>query len=141
VIRTPARREELLINMTPMIDVMIFLIVFFLAATKFSEIEREQDVQLPEAGKVGSLSGMLGDRVMVNVKKDGAVFIDGRSYAVPELKAMVQRRVEVQKGNLKVEVRADRRTLHGDVARVLAALREAGVSRPAIDTKQETLEP
>jgi biopolymer transport protein ExbD len=141
MIRLPARREELLINMTPMIDVMIFLIVFFLAATRFAEIEREQDVQLPVAGKVGSLSGMLNDRVLINVKKDGSAYVDGRSFNLEELKSLVGRRVGASKTNLKVEVRADRRALHGDVARVLAALREAGVSRPAIDTKQETLEP
>jgi biopolymer transport protein ExbD len=45
------------------------------------------------------------------------------------------------KDALKVEIRADKRTLHGDVARVLAMVREAGVIRPAIDTRQVTLEP
>jgi len=124
-----------------MIDVMIFLIVFFLAATKFAEIEREQDIQLPGARAVGSLSGMLSNRVVVNVKKDGTVVVDKREYGLPELKALVRSRLEVLKDGLKVEIRGDKRASHGDVTRVLATLREAGVSRPTINTKQEELSP
>ena len=98
------------------------------------------------AGIYGRISDELSSQYTVgytskNVKRDGAVFVDGKSYAVPELKALVRRRAEAIPGSLKVEVRADRRALHGDVARVLAALREAGVSRPAIDTREETLGP
>ncbi len=141
MIDTSGRKEELLINMTPMIDVMIFLIVFFLAATQFAEVERQQDIQLPVAGRVGSLSGMLSGRVIVNVKRDGTVVVERKEYGAEELRALIRRRLETFKDSLKVEVRADRRTLHGDVAKVLAELREAGISRPAINTRQETLEP
>jgi biopolymer transport protein ExbD len=141
LIQGSQRREQLLINMTPMIDVMIFLIVFFLAATKFAEIEREQDIQLPGTRGVGSLSGVLNNKVVVNVKKDGTVVIEKRVYGLPELKAFIRSRLEVLKDNLKVEIRGDKRASHGDVARVLASLREAGISRPTINTKQEELGP
>jgi len=135
------KREDLLINMTPMIDVMIFLIVFFLAATNFAEIEREQDIHLPVTRGVGSLSKTLENKIIINVKKDGTVFVLGRKYETDELRAYIASRHASLKDALKVELRADKRTLHGDVARVLAMVREAGVLRPAIDTKQVTLEP
>jgi len=137
MIRTNAkRREELLINVTPMIDVMIFLIVFFLAATNFAEIEREQDIQLPEAARVGSLSRILDNKITVNVRQDGTSLVEGRKYDAAELKALVATRHARFKDALKVEIRADWRTPHGEVARVLALVRQAGVSRPVIPTKE-----
>ena len=141
MIRTPVKREELLINMTPMIDVMIFLIVFFLAATNFAQIEREQDIQLPETISTGSLSRTGDSKITINVKQDGAAFVEGRAYGAEELRELIGRRRARWKDALKVEIRADRRTLHGNVARVLASVRAAGVSRPFVDTKETSLEP
>jgi biopolymer transport protein ExbD len=135
------RREDLLINVTPMIDVMIFLIVFFLAATNFAEIEREQDIQLPEASRVGSLSRILDNKITVNVRQDGTSLVEGRKYGAAELKALVATRHARFKDALKVEIRADRRTPHGEVTRVLALVREAGVSRPMIPTKEFSFGP
>lgn len=142
MLKKEPRREELLVNMTPMIDVMIFLIIFFLAATNFAEIEREQEILLPEAkGTTGSLSRSLDRKLVINIKKDGAVVIDGKSCSVEQLKSVLAHRRASLKDTLKVEIRADKRTLHGDVAAVLVLVREAGIATPSIDTKQATLEP
>ena len=51
--------EDVQINVTPMIDLMIFLIVFFLTATTFTQMEREQEVMLPSTHGSGSLSRAL----------------------------------------------------------------------------------
>ena len=140
MIRTQPKREELLINMTPMIDVMIFLIVFFLAATNFAEIEREQDILLPESRGIGSLSRTADLKITINVKKDGSVFVEQKRLSLEELRALLTRRQAALKRAPRVEIRADKRTPHGEVAKVLVAVRAAGISQPAIDTKQVTLD-
>ena len=140
MIRSDKKRDDIYINVTPMIDVMIFLIVFFLVATNFAQKEREQDVLLPETRGTGGLSKALEQNLIINVKKDGEVIVDGRKLGDKELQAFIARRHEVASA-LKVKVRADKRTPYGDVATVLAIVERAGVSRPYIDTKQSLLEP
>ena len=139
MIRSPAR-SEIAINVTPMIDVMIFLIVFFLAATNFAEVEREQDVQLPGTQGVGNLSRTLDTKLTINVKQDGSTVVSGKTYDAKDLEALVREHRLRLKEALKVEIRADRRAYHGDVARVLALVRSAGVLRPIIDTRQVSLD-
>lgn len=140
MIRSEKKREDIYINVTPMIDVMIFLIVFFLVATNFAQKEREQDVLLPEARGTKVLSKALESNLIINVKKDGQVVVNGRKIGERDLQDLIARRHEATSA-LKVKVRADKRTPYGDVATVLATVERAGVSRPYIDTKQDLLEP
>lgn len=133
--------EEIQINVTPMIDLMIFLIVFFLTATTFTQIEREQEVLLPSTRGSGSLSRALDNNLIINVKKDGTLVVAGRRYGEKDLLAVIAARNSSSNKTLRVKVRGDARAFHGDVARVLALVEEAGVTRSYIDTKVEKLEP
>ena len=47
MIQMEQEKEDLQLNMAPMIDMIFLLIIFFLTATTFTEKEREQDVLLP----------------------------------------------------------------------------------------------
>jgi biopolymer transport protein ExbD len=140
VIQKPRKHEDLLVNMTPMIDVMIFLIVFFLAATNFAQIERQQDVELPETRPGGALSTTLDSTLIVNVKKEGEIYVADRSLSDAELTELVSRRLELFRSSLRVDVRGDRRASHGDMCRVYKAIRRGGVARPAILLKETTFE-
>ena len=140
MIQKPRKHEDLLINMTPMIDVMIFLIVFFLAATNFAQVERQQDVELPETRPGGTLSTTLDSTLIVNVKKDGQIYVAEKKLSDAELTDLVSRRHEVFKSALRVDVRGDQRAAHGDMCRVYRAIRRGGVARPAIILKETTFE-
>jgi biopolymer transport protein ExbD len=140
MIQKPRKHEDLLINMTPMIDVMIFLIVFFLAATNFAQVERQQDVELPETRPGGALSTTLDSTLIVNVKKDGQIYVAEKKLSDAELTDLVSRRHEVFKSALRVDVRGDQRAAHGDMCRVYRAIRRGGVARPAIILKETTFE-
>ena len=142
MLKTEQRREELLVNMTPMIDVMIFLIVFFLAATNFAEIEREHDIKLPETrGGTGSISQSLDKKLIINIKKDGTIIVDGKKLNQEQLKSQVALRRSALKDALKVQIRPDKQAAYEAIAPVLNLLQKAGVSGPAMDTKETTLEP
>jgi biopolymer transport protein ExbD len=135
------REEDLRINLAPMIDMVFLLIIFFLTATTFTQKEREQDVLLPSTRGAGSLSRQLERNVIVNVKKDGGIYVAGRRCDEGRLQALVADRNVRVEGTLKVKVRADKRAPYGYVARALAAIERAGVRRPYIDTREEILEP
>jgi biopolymer transport protein ExbD len=141
VIKVEKRSEDLQINMTPMIDMVFLLIIFFLTATTFAEKERELDVLLPSTKGAGSLSKALEQNIVINVKKGGEIVVAGRLLSEPELVAFVAGRREARApAQVKVKVRADRRTPHGQVAAVLDAVLRAGVARAYIDTKVLDLE-
>jgi len=142
MIETKRKEEESLqLNMTPMIDMVFLLIIFFLTATTFTQKEREQDVLLPTTSGVGSLSKALSRNLIINVKKDGGVFVAGRKYAEDDLLLIISTQNAQLNNGLKVKIRADKRTRYGNVARVLAIVEKAGVSRPYVDTKQDFLDP
>lgn len=127
--------------MTPMIDMVFLLIIFFLTATTFTQKEREQDVLLPSTSGVGSLSKALSRNLIINVKKDGGIFVAGTKYAEDDLLLIISNQNAQLNNGLKVKIRADKRTRYGNVARVLAIVEKAGVSRLYVDTKQDFLDP
>jgi len=131
---------ELQINLTPMIDMAFLLIIFFLTATVFPEIEREQDVLLPTNSNPSSLSRSHEDHLVINILKDGTVKFYGMEVSQEELVPGVRQRRERSRKVLKVMVRADYRTLFDNVARVLAAVERAGVQKPYIVTRRVVIE-
>src|SRR5215475_13095038 len=66
--------DEPQINLTPMIDVVFNLLIFFMLATRFADMERQFDVQLPTAGSAQPLSNPP-DEIVVNVFGDGRLVV------------------------------------------------------------------
>src|SRR4029453_17306817 len=96
--------EDVQINVTPMIDLMIFLIVFFLTATTFTQMEREQEVILPSTHGSGSLSRALDNNLIINVKRDGTLVVAGKRYGEEELRAVIAARNADSNHTLRVKV-------------------------------------
>ncbi len=140
MIKVDSRREELHLNIAPMVDVIFLLIIFFLTATTFAEKEREQDVLLPENRVPGSLSRGLDRNIIVNVVRDGTLRVYGEPMTHAELQELIRDRRERVPAPLKVQVRADKRTAYGNVALALETIERAGVQRPYIITRQVEME-
>lgn len=139
MIRIEEPPEDLELNMTPMIDMVFLLIIFFLTATTFTEREREQDVMLPANRNPGSLSRNFESNLIVNVLQDGSIHLLGAKTSAVDLARVIRDRRERARAPLKVQVRADRRTAYGNVARALEAVEQAGVQRPYVITKMVEL--
>lgn len=133
--------DDLQLNMTPMIDMIFLLIIFFLTATTFAEKEREQEVELPSSQGVGSLSKALDKHLVVNVLKDGQILVDQKRCGAAELKSIVADRNARANKALKVKLRVDRRTPFEHVSAVLDAVEGGGVARPHIDKKAVDFKP
>ena len=80
-IPTRTQRTEVGFNMTPMIDVVFLLIIFFMTVTQVSEINKEQ-LELPQ--QEGS-TDQLNSNVTINVDREGQVIISGNRVTVPEM--------------------------------------------------------
>ena len=117
--------EEPDLNLTPMIDIVFLLIIFFMVGTRFTEIEREFDVQLPAVADAPPLTS-LPDEIVVNVQKSGELQVDGKQRSWTELETdLIAARKRY--ADQIVVVRADGEGPYQNVADVLAVCRRAGV--------------
>ena len=123
--RTPG--AGLTFNMTPMIDVVFLLIIFFLVSSHLAKQEAQMDLPLPVADS--SLEPTVTDtpRVTVNVLKEGDLLFAGRRIRPQELSDRLRDRLEDTGGALEVRIRGDRRVVYGSIEPVMLACAEAGV--------------
>jgi biopolymer transport protein ExbD len=114
------------INLTPMIDVVFLLLIFFLAATTFASEEVELDLRLPQAksGKAGSGEQQL----VVNVFADGKLTVDGREVTLAALQQKLQAAVQ-RNAEQAVLVRGDQESRFGTGLAVLDVCRLAKVKK------------
>jgi biopolymer transport protein ExbD len=122
--------EQEVINMTPLIDMMFILIIFFTVSSTFREEERDIQVNLPRESQSQTLSSS-DKALVVNVRKNGAYIVLDRQVTVEELSGMIAAAVQANTGQ-KVLVRADQEALHGYVARAVSTCKRAGVNEANI---------
>ena len=113
------------VPLTPMIDVVFLLLCFFVTSQIFAQWETEIDVALPTAA-TGGMPQRLPGEVIVNVRADGATVVNGQTLDDVQLRAMMDRLVDLFPGQ-PVLLRADKATAYEHVVRVLDACRQADI--------------
>jgi len=113
------------LNLTPLIDVVFLLIIFFMVGTKFSELERKIGLRVPEVTDRGALSA-APERRVVNVYRDGSITLDQKPVTLEQLTAELAA-VRRQYEDIGVLVRGDAHGEFQNVAEVLNACKQAGV--------------
>ena len=113
-------------NLTSMIDVLFLLIIFFMVATKFDEMERNIEVAVPEVAQAGEATPPARSMV-VSVLADGRVELDGASLNLSELTArLAAARTPLTEPT--VIIRGDASCAFQHVASALGACQQAGIS-------------
>ena len=123
-------QEESSINMTPLIDMVFLLLIFFLVATTFAQEERERGLQLPGSDSPRPLSAPP-KYFIINITSEGVVKIGGRAYSHKELGEMLAG-VAKNQPDREVLVRADKDSRHEHFARVVELAHKAGISKTKI---------
>jgi biopolymer transport protein ExbD len=82
--RTHVYPERIVFQIAPMVDILLFLLVFFMLTWNFSRNEAELDVKVP-AAREGKENRRPAGEVILNVKKDGAVVMNRRPMSSDEL--------------------------------------------------------
>lgn len=123
------------VEMTPIIDMVFLLLIFFLVATTFHQSEREMKIALPVASSAEPISLSLRELV-INVDETGAVHVSGRQVSHEDLAAIIAQAVAAN-AEQKVTVRGDRTTAYANVVRVLDICKASGIQEPYLDTVLE----
>ena len=118
-------------NMTPMIDVVFLLIIFFLVSSHLAQQETQFDLKLPAAGSGQPLEADNVRRVVVNVlrqeKPAGRIMVGGRLIRDQQLAEMIDYETRQSDGRLEVRIRTDRTVPYRVVEPVMIACARAGV--------------
>ena len=120
-------------NLTPMIDVVFLLIVFFMAAAKFSDLERDIDLRLPKVAKADAASAAKKAR-QVAVYADGRIALDREDVTLVQLTERLAASLKEQPAT-NVVILGDAASDFQHVADALAACKEAGVSQLAVSVR------
>ena len=120
------------LEMTPIIDMVFLLLIFFLVSTTFHQTEREMQIALPEAVSAGPISISLRE-IIINVGAEGEIIVSGRTISADDLRVLIHEAVAANPDQ-KVTVRGDRNTPYANIINVLDVCKGAGLQEPFLDT-------
>lgn len=114
------------INLTPMIDIIFQLIIFFMVGSRFTEMDKKVEVKVPTASHAANLP-TAPTRYVVNVQRDGQLTFNNQPVSLDEL-VMQLKAARNSKADFNVIVRGDADGPLQNVAAVLTACQAAGVA-------------
>jgi biopolymer transport protein ExbD len=130
-----SKREELAINMTPLIDVVFLLLIFFMVTTTFSR-ETRLLVNLPEANAEAAQSNP--SQIEILVSRDGSYSINGRALVNSRIETLVHG-LEIESGgdrSLPILLIADAEATHQSVVTAMDGIGQSGFTRMSIATQR-----
>lgn len=123
-----ARSAEVGINMTPMIDMVFLLIIFFLLSSSLVQQENQLELALPKAKNVlDDPADKAAHRLTINVQENGSIAFLGRNIDASDLAGRIAARVKRQGGIAEIRIRASRKVPYAKVEPILLACSQAGV--------------
>ncbi|MDI1313264.1 biopolymer transporter ExbD [Prosthecobacter sp.] len=123
----PKRRPVPTIPIVSLIDIMVILLIFFVATTTFRKDNTQVKITLPESKTLGGEATTTEVRVAISIDEQQHVFLDGKPVELEQLAAAITSLKEATPG-LKLELQADTTAALGNLVKVWDALREAGFS-------------
>ncbi len=129
------RDNELELNITPLIDVVFLLLIFFMVSTTFQR-ESEITIELPESS--GDIAETEKVVIEISIDKQGRYFVNQRRLKDTDIKSL-KKAISITRGDVKepkLIISADKMTPHQAVVRAMDAARQLGLVHLTFATKQ-----
>ena len=128
------RREEdsFAFDMTPMIDVVFLLLIFFMVSTVFVDFSRKMDINLPTS-KSSSLDEST-KTLEVEMSKDKKILLTGRPLTLLGLETTLAK-MEFKDKKPSAIIRSDKSLAYGDVIQVMGILQKKGIPDISVAVK------
>jgi biopolymer transport protein ExbD len=128
-------KEELSVNLTPLIDIVFLLLIFFMVSTTFTK-ESQLNISLPEAS--AELSDVPPASIEILITDAGTYSINGQSLVNNQLDTLKKGITKVLEGrdNAPVVISADAKATHESVVRAMDAAGQLGLINLSITTRQ-----
>lgn len=124
------------LEMTPMIDVVFLLMIFFLVSSKLDEDDRSIEVVLPQASAARPLTSRPREFV-INIDRDGNVFAGATPVSFEELAVLLRQAAADNPQGQSVILRADEETAHRFVVAAMDACVQAGIEDYQVQSARE----
>jgi biopolymer transport protein ExbD len=131
-LRSRAQLHHPGIQLAPLVDVLLLLLIFFLLTWNAARNENELDVKVPKASAAKDKPAPIGD-VVVNVKTDGNVVVNRRTLTAGELTELLKGLVQLN-SEQAVVIRGDEAGAYKNIIGVLNICTEAGITNVAFAT-------
>jgi biopolymer transport protein ExbD len=122
-----SRSSELGFNMTPMIDVVFLLIIFFLVSSHLARQEVQMPLPLPTASSGERPIDTATRRVTINVLSDGRLMLAGKPVEAGQLRERLDEALRESGGDIEVRIRSDRTVAYQHVEPILLACARTGI--------------
>ena len=119
------------INITPMVDVILVLLVIFMVTANFLKKE-SININLP---KVQAADPNVSQSVQVAITRDGKILLEGQETTEEKLVANLERDLKFRP-NMRLTLSADEKLAYGTIMKLMGVIRKAGVSRVALSVKK-----
>lgn len=124
-----ARGRSTGLCMTPMIDVVFLLNIFFLVASHVARSTAMDPVQLPEATQHQSDEDSSPHRLVVTIMADRSLLVNGKRVSMEAVEQMITAGSLEAGPPFEVRIRADREATYSEVEPLLTACAKAGVRK------------
>jgi len=130
------QREELELNLTPLIDVVFLLLIFFMVSTTFQK-ESQISLQLPKASETASDTATT-DNIEVVINAAGRFYVNDQELVKSDAQSLQTALFKLIDGNrdIPLTIRADAQTPHQAVVMAMDAAGQLGMLRMSIATSQ-----
>ena len=117
----------------PMIDIIFFLLVFFMMNSLQTVTQKALAVQLPQAQSASAPAQLP---IIMTLDEEGHITIDNKPVSIQESATIMKQHMQ-ENANAAVVLQADKRTAHGQVVAVMDMLKTSGVTRLSIAAEQK----
>jgi biopolymer transport protein ExbD len=129
-IPTQTRNSTLQFNLTPMIDIVFLLIIFFLVASHLSSSENQEAIQLAKASGASYDAEESPRRIVVTIDSEGKLQVGTKFLTVAEFATQIRPAAGEKPGrDLEVRLRADKRVRYEKVEPLLVECAKAGITQ------------
>lgn len=123
------QRDEAAIDMSPLIDCVFILLIFFIVTTVFVE---ESGIPTHKPESANASSNDENESVVFLVKEDGTILFEGSEIGLHGVGPTVSRRI--QKEMVPVIIQSERKAKYGQMLRVMDAAMVAGAQEVSVDS-------
>ena len=119
------------INITPMVDVILVLLVIFMVTANFLKKE-SININLPKAA---AADPNTRKSTQVALTKDGKILLEGKKVTEKELTGQLKREAKIRP-NMRVTLSADEKLSYGAITQLMGLIRKTGITRIALAVKK-----
>ncbi|MDQ7002727.1 MAG: biopolymer transporter ExbD [Ghiorsea sp.] len=129
-LRPKQKRSDLLVDLTPMIDVVFLMLIFFMVSTSFTA-DNSIKMDLPQSK--AQAANKEEKQVVISIKADGQLYVQDERVKDADLRRRI---LNITKGdpNMRVVIRADAEARHKRLVYTLDTIRELGMGKVGIAT-------